>query len=124
MGGVLDRERSSHTEVDAALALVCALPAVGRDGRRVDVYTVVSQATSVSGSDRGVELAFPNTDDMAQVLLELALAERNCCARFQYSIAFPPNHASIELRIEAEGGLIKPLQALYLGLAGTADAHD
>jgi len=49
-------------------------------------------------------------------LLDLVLAERNCCAQFTYSIVFGPRHQPIELHVEATGALIQPLKVMYLSI--------
>ena len=103
--------------VESAMALVCTVPASGRNDRRLSVYDVQSRATSARELDNGVVFLFENSDEAARSLLDLVLAERNCCAQFTYSIRFEPEHAPIALRIEAVGALIQPLKDLFLGLS-------
>lgn len=108
------------TDVDSALALVCTVPAIGRNGRRTDVQAVLSLASSCRGVDDGVAITFPNTDDVLQSVVDLVAAERNCCAQFRYTIDFPPEHQPIELRVQAPAQLVQPLRDLYVGLAREA----
>jgi hypothetical protein len=107
-------------EVDAALELVCTLPPSGQGRRRIDVQAVIALATSLTEMETGVAFTFPNANDVAQSLLDFALAERDCCPQFRYEIVFAPAHHPIELRIDAAGALVKPLKDLYVGLAREA----
>jgi hypothetical protein len=112
-------EQSSIDGVDT-LALVCDLPADGRQLRRVDVFTLIQTSTSVTELPDGVELSFPNTDTAAKLAFELVQAERRCCAKFDYAISFEAEHAPIKLRITASDAFVQPLKELYLGLAKQA----
>jgi hypothetical protein len=115
----MTRDRRAEA-VDSALALVCALPEPGRDGRRVDVATVIAQATLVRATETGIIATFANADNIAQRVFALALAERHCCAHFRYSVVLPPDHEPIELHVSTTGALVQPLQDLYLRLAELA----
>jgi hypothetical protein len=101
--------------VDSAMALVCTLPAAGRTERRASVHAVISQTTSWKELENGISFSFENTDDIARSLLDLVLAERNCCSQFTYSILFEPQHQPIELRVEATGPVFQLLKELFLG---------
>ena len=103
--------------VESAMALVCTVPASGRDKRRWSVHDVLSRATSSREVENGVAFLFENSDDAARSVLDLVLAERTCCAQFTYSIVFEPEHAPIALRVEAVGALVQPLKDLFLGLS-------
>jgi hypothetical protein len=103
--------------VDAAMELVCTVPERGRHKRRTDVASAIQRATAVAEIAAGVELTFEGSTDMAGLVFELTLAERQCCAQFRYTILFAPHAASLTLRVEAEGALVQPLKNLYLGLA-------
>ena len=98
------------------MALVCTLPASERGERRLSVKDILSRATSAREIENGVAFLFENSDDAARSLLDLVLAERNCCAQFSYTIGFEPQHAPIAFRVEAMGALVQPLKDLYLGL--------
>ena len=109
--------------VDDALGLVCTLPSTERAQRRLSVHQVIAQAYASRELEHGVALSFSATDDTARMLLDLMLAERDCCARFTYAIVSAPPHASIELHVETTPGLAEPLKALYrdLGRGATSD---
>lgn len=108
---------SSATGVDAALALVCALPPLDREGRRVGVQHLLERATSCRDLADGVVLGFPGTDEVARTLLDFVLAERQCCAQFAYELGFAPPQAAVTLRVRASGDWVNPLRDLYRGLA-------
>lgn len=110
-------------DVESAMALVCTLPAAGRDDRRAGVRSVINQATSSRELECGVAFSFENRDDIARLLLDLVLAERNCCAQFTYAILFEQQHRPIELRIEAREPLVRPLKDLYVGLLPSTGNH-
>jgi hypothetical protein len=103
--------------IDEALALVCNVPQAGRDQRRVDAMSVVERATDVREIENGVVLTFEGSPDTARTVVDFALAERDCCAQFTYSILFAPHAASVELSIVASGASVQALRNLYLGLA-------
>lgn len=109
-----------HDATDEALVLVCNLPLDSQAGRRVDVFAVLASALNARPLANGVELSFPNTDGAASSILNLVLAERHCCPRFDYEIAFEPDHSPLQLRVRANAELVNPLKNLYLGLAGEA----
>jgi hypothetical protein len=104
--------------VDSALGLVCSLPAAGRDERRTSVQAVIAHATSWTELENGISFSFDNSDAMAKSLLDLVLAERQCCAQFTYSIRFERQHAPIELRVEASGLLMPLLKGVFLHTRG------
>lgn len=108
-----DRSRS-HPQVP--MAPVCTLPASDRWGRLVSIYSIIRRAKSFHVLRHGVSFRFDNSDDMARLLLDVVLAERNCCQKFSYSMVFGAQHQPIELRIEAAGDLVQPVKDLYLGL--------
>lgn len=110
------RSLNQAPAVDDAMALVCTLPTADRSGRRVDVQAVLQQAISHRELDDGVALVFENTDVSARLLLDLMLAERNCCARFSYALVFGAGHRPVELHVQAPEALVKPLKDLYFGL--------
>jgi hypothetical protein len=103
--------------IDEALALVCNVPLAARDQRRVDAMSVVDRATGVRDIDNGVALTFDGSADTARTVVDFALAERDCCAQFTYSILFAPHASSVELRIIGSAASVQPLRGLYLGLA-------
>jgi len=106
-------------DVETAMALVCTVPATGRNERRIDLASVIQRATAVTEIAAGVELAFEGSAEVARMVVDLTLAERECCAQFTYAVVFAPRCASLRLRVEGEGALVRPLKDLYLGLAGT-----
>jgi len=103
----------------SGVSIVCTLPPLARIRRGAAVHEVIGRATSSWELETGVAFAFRNTDDEAQSLFDLVVAERECCGQFRYTIVFPALHEPIELRIEAVGSLVEPLKSLYLGLANT-----
>jgi hypothetical protein len=105
--------------VDSAMALVCSLPASGRNERRASVHAVISQATSWHDLENGISFSFENSDAIATALLDLVLAERTCCAQFTYSILFEPEHRPIELRVEATGASVWLLKELFSRTLGS-----
>ena len=111
------------TELDSALALVCAVRPRDRSERRADVQAVIARAPSVREAPRGVALVCDGGDETARLLLDFILAERVCCARFVYSVHFEIGSSAIGLHIEADGQLIEPLKSLYLTLALQNDAQ-
>ena len=113
--------RSLPQAAESAMALVCAVPPSGRDERRAGVHDVVARATSSQELEDGIAFEFANTDDIARMLLDLVLAERDCCARFTYSLLFEADHAPIELRLGTRT-LVQPLKDLYAGI-GHGDDH-
>lgn len=110
----------TESSTDEAIALVCNVPADSRAIRRGDVFTVLASALEAKPLSDGVEIAFPNTDEIASSIFALVLAERNCCPQFDYEIVFEPNHAPLQLRVKARPQKVAPLQTLYLGLAREA----
>ena len=108
-------DESEEREPD--IPLVCNLPAPGRIARAIAVHAVIARATSFRELENGVSFAFRNEDALARSLLDLVLAERNCCAHFRYTLLFAPEHKPIELIVEGDGPLVGPLKTLYLGLA-------
>jgi hypothetical protein len=102
---------------DEAMALVCSVPASSRGERSLNVHAAISRAQSFHESASGVWFQFENADDIARSLLELVLAERNCCAQFSYSLTFGARHEAILLRVDAPEDLVEALKALYRGLA-------
>ena len=106
-----------------ALGLVCSLPSESREARRIDVQTLMTHAIAHRELDAGVAVTFPNTDDLAQSILDLVLAERNCCAQFRYTIVFDAAHQPIEVRIEGPGSLVASIKALYRGLAAETSSN-
>jgi len=104
----------TRAEIDDALGLVCALPLAGRNDRRVALHDVIAQSSSSRELEHGVALAFDDTDEMARGLLDLILAERVCCAKFDYTLVIAPRSRLLELRVEAGGELVHPLKDLYL----------
>ena len=108
------------SSVDDALGLVCTLPSADRRGRRSSVHSTVAQAVNVRELINGVALSFTASEENARMLLDLMLAERECCAQFRYSIVDAPPHEMIELHVETVGTAAQPLKALYLGLAREA----
>lgn len=108
---------SSATGVDAALALVCNLSPIDREGRRVGIQYLLERASICRDHADGVALEFPHTDEVARALLDFVLAERQCCTRFAYELGFAPPHAAVTLRVRASGESVKPLKDLYRGLA-------
>lgn len=105
------------TGVDASLALVCNIPESRRGERRITALSVVEQAAAVREVEAGVALVFDGSADMARMVTEFAIAERDCCAQFTHVITFAPHGGDIELRVTASGAFIQPLKDLYLGLA-------
>ena len=108
--------------VDAAMGLVCTLPITQRGARRISVRSVIERAAVVKETADGVVLRFNPSDEIPRIILDLVLAERSCCAQFRYAIRFDPPHDAVELHVEADGDLVRPLQDLYLHLA--AEARD
>ena len=112
----------AQPSVESAMALVCTLPTLDRDKRRLSVHDVLSRATSSRELTSGVAFLFESSDDAARSLLDLVLAERNCCAQFTYSIIFAPQRASIAFHVEGAGSLVQPLKDLYLGLSQQSES--
>lgn len=118
-----DTSDSPSDAVDSALALVCTLPPLDREGRRVSVQYLLERATGCAGHEDGVLLEFPGADAIARTLLEFVLAERQCCPHFTYELAFAPDHRRVTLRLRASGAYVAPLTAMYGGLAREAGIH-
>ena len=59
-------------DLAAAMALVCTIPVRDRGARSVTVQSVISQAMSSRELGNGVAFRFEGTDNIAQLLLELA----------------------------------------------------
>ncbi|GJM40965.1 MAG: hypothetical protein DHS20C20_12470 [Ardenticatenaceae bacterium] len=53
----------------------------------------------------GYAFRFPGTNEMAQEVVDFALAERQCCAFFQIEISFSPEKGSIWLRLRGGDGV-------------------
>lgn len=53
----------------------------------------------------GYAFCFPGTDEMAQEIVDLALAERQCCAFFQIELSFSPGKGPIWLRLRGAKGV-------------------
>lgn len=47
----------------------------------------------------GYAFRFPNTDEIARLLLDFILIERQCCAFFQIELVFLPGNGSIWLHL-------------------------
>lgn len=108
--------------VEESLALVCALPDAGRSERRIAAAAMIDRATAVHATQNGARLVFDGSRDTARMVVEFALAERECCAQFTYCITFDPRAESVELRVTAPDHLVEPLKHLYVGL-GTEGSH-
>lgn len=106
------------SDVDAALAAVCAIPPGERAERRVSVHALLERSMAVRELETGVSIALDGSAETARSVADLALAERECCAQFTYTVVFSPLAQGIELRVETAGALIVPLKQLYLGLSG------
>jgi hypothetical protein len=113
----------ARPELDSAMALVCAIPASDRAGRRVTVQSVVSHAVSSRELETGVAFRFEGDEDIARDLLDLVLAERTCCAQFSYAIDFEARLGAIELRVEGVGQLVQPLKDMYSAFTTGVGAH-
>lgn len=111
------RKSVSLPQIDESLALVCTIPDAGRNERRVTVMSLIAQSSSVRETEAGVALTFDGSLDTANAVVDFTLAERECCAKFTYTIVFQPRGSAIELRIAATDSLVEPLKGLYLGLA-------
>jgi hypothetical protein len=103
---------SSNDATD--LSLVCTLPPAGQDGRRVTLRSLMTHATQVTEEPDGVQVDFHGSDDVATMLLQFVLAERQCCARFTYDLQFAPDHSTVAFRVTGAGRDVAPLKALYL----------
>ena len=79
-------------------------------GRAPEVKTVLSKATGRHITDDGVIVEFPDDDATARKVLEFVLAERRCCAFFDYELAFS---RGLTLRLRASGMYLLPLKAMY-----------
>jgi hypothetical protein len=110
-------------DADAAMALVCTIPAGDRAARRHTVHETISQATAARELENGVAFQFAGTDEIARELLDLVLAERSCCADFRYAIAFEPRHGAVEFRVEGAGALVRPLKEMYLTFTPNTATH-
>jgi hypothetical protein len=106
-------------DIERSLALVCALPEADHSERRATAAQVIERATTVHGTPDGVRLVFEGSSDTARIVVEFALAERECCSQFAYRITFDPHAAGVELRVTAPDSLVEPLQRLYAGLTAT-----
>lgn len=118
-----DKRSLPQATAESAMALMCTVPASGRGERRVAVHDVVARAVSSEQLGDGVAFRFENTDDAARMVLDLVLAERNCCSQFSYSLVFGRQLAPIELRIQAAPSLVAPLKDLYAALSSTEDSR-
>gem|GEM_PF-2457110 len=107
----------SNDDVEAALALVCTLPPLDREGRRVSVGYLLARATGWEEHLDGVLLEFPDADETVRALLDFVLAERQCCPHFTYEVLFVPSHERVTVRLRASGAYVAPLKAMYGELA-------
>ncbi|MGH7647502.1 MAG: hypothetical protein ACREND_05255 [Gemmatimonadaceae bacterium] len=96
-----------------SLALACSLPADVRAARRVTAAAVVSRTRAVHQTETGVRLVFDGSSDTATMVVAFALAERECCSQFTYTIRFEPDGGLVELSMAAPDHLVAPLQHLY-----------
>jgi hypothetical protein len=110
-------------EVETAMALVCTLPESGRSDRRITLQSVIARARSAHELPEGVGFRFESSEEIANELLDLVLAERVCCANFSYTLYFEPGQGAIELRIEAPTDFARPLKDMYLSFATREGTH-
>lgn len=96
------------------LALVCTLPPADREGRRVTLRSILAHATHIAEESDGVRVDCGGSDEIAAMLLQFVLAERQCCAAFTYDLLFAPDHSTITFRVSGRGRDVAPLKALYL----------
>ena|SRR5579872_1987667 len=111
------------TEVETAMALVCTLPESGRSDRSITVQSIIARATSAHELADGVGFRFEFSDEIANALLDLILAERVCCSTFSYTLYFEPRQGAIALRIEAPTEFARPLKDMYMSFATRKDTH-
>ena len=109
--------------VPGALAQVCALSPLDREGRYASVGAILRQATALLEEDKGIRIEWGGSDEIAAALLAFVLAERRCCGRFSYEISFAPGRASTALRIRAALEEVASLKAIYLGCAAEVGLH-
>jgi hypothetical protein len=105
-----DRSGALST-ITTAEALACDLAPDGVALRAADTEQLFARARERLATADGATLVFPGDDEMARALFEFVLAERRCCARIAYELAFEPNRGEVRLTLRGSGAQIDGIRA-------------
>ena len=92
----------------------CSLSLAELDERAELFSGLTREASSVEELDDGLALAFPSSEEVAEQLLDLVLAERRCCPFFRFELVFEPDHGQTRLRLRGPAearSLVRPVLA-------------
>jgi hypothetical protein len=110
-----DSNEAAGHEVTAALAQVCALDRCEAIQRWSVVECFIARAVQTLDLPDGLRLELPLTGAAARDVAEFVRVERECCARFTYSVGPGSSGRTLQLDIRAQGDDVAALKTLYLG---------
>lgn len=116
-----DRLQPDAVDIDAPVPVACTLPAPALARRLIDLLSLFARADRARRLDDGLLVEFTSpTQETLRTVCDLLLAERQCCPRFTYELAFAPRLGPVTVRIRATTSDLASLRAVFGAVVGDA----
>lgn len=95
-----------------AIPIVCTLSDATRTARRHSIERLFTEAEQVAELDDGYALRFSAGAAPVTRLVDMILAERECCLFFTFALTFSPNQGPVWLHVRGPEGVKAFIQDL------------
>lgn len=90
--------------------IVCTLTDAERVKRRVGIANLVAEAGEVVELKDGYSFSFPGSAGLVTRLVNMIVAERDCCLFFTFALTFSPNQGPVWLTVLGPAGVKELIQ--------------
>jgi hypothetical protein len=109
------RHVRKDTPMESAPPLACRLTAPDLARRLDDIRTgLLAKVARVEAIEEGYRLAFPNTDEIADALIDFVRFERQCCPFVDFGVRLPPEPRPITLDLRGPEPVQEFIRAAFI----------